>query len=157
MAKQTMATRCLDRLGIAYTVLSYDYDPAAAERGQQAAEALGLEPSRVFKTLLAKVDGRTVCVAIPVAGHLSFKKLAQQQGGKSAAMLAPVEAERLTGYKVGGISPFGQRRVSPFVLDASAGDADWLVINGGQRGLLLQLSPADAIKATSAQLADLLA
>ncbi len=155
MAKQTSATRALDGLGVAYTVLPYDYDPAATERGQQAAAALGLDPARVFKTLMAKVDGQVVCVAIPVQAQLSFKKLAQQLGGKSATMLAPADAERITGYKVGGISPFGQRRLSPFLLDASAAASDWLVINGGQRGVLLQLDPQQAIRATSGRLADL--
>lgn len=157
MAKQTMATRALDALGVAYEVVPYDYDPAASERGLQAAAALGLDPARVFKTLLAKVDAHPVVVAIPVAAQLSLKKLAQQQGGKSASMLAPADAERLTGYKVGGISPFGQRKRSPFVLDASASAGDWLVINGGQRGILLRLAPADVIHATDGQLADILA
>lgn len=155
MAKQTSATRALDGLGVAFTVLAYDYDPAAAERGQQAAAALGLDPARVYKTLMASVDGQSVCVAIPVQAQLSFKKLAQRQGGKSATLLAPADAERLTGYKVGGISPFGRRKASPFILDASAGAADWLVINGGQRGLLLRLAPDEVIRATAGCLGDL--
>src|SRR6187431_3053500 len=110
MAKGTPATLALQKAGVAFTLHEYDYDPNAARIGLQAAEALGVEPARLLKTLMAKAGGVAVCVLIPSDRELNLKRLAAVAGTKDAAMCPPAEAERLTGYHVGGISPFGQRR-----------------------------------------------
>jgi Cys-tRNA(Pro)/Cys-tRNA(Cys) deacylase len=110
MSKATPATRALEAAGIAFTVHAYDYDPDAESIGLQAAAALAEDPARVLKTLMALVDGKPVCVIVPSDQEVSMKKLAAAISGKSAQMMKPPEAERLTGYKVGGISPFGQRK-----------------------------------------------
>lgn len=112
MAKTTPATLALSRGGVAFTTVNYDYDAGAERVGLQAAEALGVEPHRVLKTLMAEVDGKPVCVVVPSDREVSMKKLAAAFAGKSATMMKPADAERLTGYKVGGISPFGQKRRS---------------------------------------------
>src|SRR5690349_1130747 len=110
MAKATRATRALEAAGIPFTLHEYAYDPDADRVGLQAAAALGEAPARVLKTLMALVDGKPVCAIIPSDREVSMKRLAAAFGGKSAAMMKPTEAERLSGYKVGGISPFGQTR-----------------------------------------------
>lgn len=109
MSKTTRATQTLSKAGVAFSVHTYDYDPNAERVGLQAAEALGEDPSRVLKTLMAEVDGKPVCCVVPSDREVSMKKLAAAFGGKSAAMMKPADAERLTGYHVGGISPFGQK------------------------------------------------
>ena len=110
MSKTTPATLALARAGIVFEIVAYDYDPHARRIGLQAAEAIGVLPRQVLKTLMAAVDGKPVCVVVPSDAEVSMKKLAVAFGGKSAAMMKPSDAERLTGYKVGGISPFGQRK-----------------------------------------------
>jgi Cys-tRNA(Pro)/Cys-tRNA(Cys) deacylase len=145
----------LDRLGVAYELHPYDYDPEAPRVGLQAAEALGVEASQVFKTLMAEVDGKPVCVVIPSDMEASMKKLAAVFGGKSAAMMKVPDAERSSGYNVGGIGPFGQKRKAPTALDETAELFDRIYINAGQRGLLLSISPADAVRAAEAKFADL--
>ncbi|HEY9009928.1 MAG TPA: Cys-tRNA(Pro) deacylase [Devosia sp.] len=157
MSKTTTATLALANAGIAFTLFPYDYDPDAPRVGLQAAEALGKAPEQVFKTLMAEVDGKPVCVVVPSDCEVSMKKLAATFGGKAANMIKPVDAERLTGFKVGGISPFGQRRKVPTAIDETAGLFDEILINGGQRGLLVGLAPADAARAAEAKLADLTA
>ena len=157
MSKTTAATLTLARAGIAFTLHPYDYDPDAPRIGLQAAEALGRSPDEVFKTLMAEVDGKPVCVVVPSDGEVSMKKLAAAFGGKSATMMKPPDAERLTGFKVGGISPFGQRRKVPTAMDETAELFDEVLINGGQRGLLLGLKPEDAMRAAEMVLVDLLA
>lgn len=157
MSRTTAATVALTRAGIAFELFPYDYDPDAPRIGLQAAEALGRSPDEVFKTLMAEVDGKPVCVVVPSDGEVSMKKLAAAFGGKSAAMMKPPDAERLTGFKVGGISPFGQRRKVPTAMDETAELFDEVLINGGQRGLLLGLKPADARRAAEMVLVDLLA
>jgi Cys-tRNA(Pro)/Cys-tRNA(Cys) deacylase len=150
MAKTTRATQMLDQAGVAYSVHTYDYDPGADRVGLQAAEALGENPSRVLKTLMAKVDGKPVCVILPSDREVAMKKLAAAAGGKAAEMMKPADAERLTGYKVGGISPFGQtRRVPVFVEEAALAEA-LVYINGGQRGLQVRLAPGDAVRVLEA-------
>ena len=109
MSKTTRATQTLERLGVKFTLHAYDYDPDAESIGLQAAEALGVEPARVLKTLMAEADGKPVCAVVPSDCEVSMKKLASAFGGKAAKMMRPADAERLTGYHVGGISPFGQR------------------------------------------------
>ena len=147
MSQATPATRALAAAGIAFTVHRYDYDPGAERVGLQAAEALGEAPQRVLKTLMALVDGKPVCAIVPSDREVAMKKLAAAFGGKSAEMMKPAEAERLTGYKVGGISPFGQRRVVPTAIEQSALQEDLVYVNGGQRGLQIRLDPG-AIPAT---------
>ena len=156
MSKVTPATRALAAAGIAFTVRAYDYDPDAESIGLQAAAALGEDPARVLKTLMALVDGKPVCVIVPSDQEISMKKLAVAVSGKSAQMMKPTEAERVTGYKVGGISPFGQRKLVRTVIEQSALVHDQVYINGGQRGLQVRLKPDDArgvLKAIVAELA----
>jgi len=145
MSKTTAATAALSKAGIAFTPYPYDYDPDAPRIGLQAAEALGRDPAQVFKTLMAEVDGKPVCVVVPSDAEVSMKKLAATFGGKSAQMMKPVDAERMTGFKVGGISPFGQRRKVPTAIDETCDLFDEVLINGGQRGLLLGLVPDETV------------
>ncbi|MFC3123899.1 Cys-tRNA(Pro) deacylase [Pseudoroseomonas globiformis] len=147
MSKATRATEALRKAGIAFTLHRYEYDPDSPRIGLAAAEALGEPPCRVLKTLMAEVDGRPVCALIPSDSEVSMKKLAAAFGGKSARMLPPPEAEKLTGYHVGGISPFGQRRAVPSLVEATALSEPHLFVNGGQRGLQLRLAPADLLRA----------
>ena len=145
----------LKRAGLAFSVHSYDYDPDADSIGLQAAQALGEPPERVLKTLMAAVDGKPVCVIVPSDREVSMKKLAAAFGGKSAQMMKPADAERVTGYKVGGISPFGQKRRAPTAIEASALAHDLVFINAGQRGLQVRLAPQaarDILQAISAPL-----
>ena len=144
MSKSTPATLALRNAGVAFQLHTYDYDPDAARIGLQAAEALGISPSRVLKTLIATVDGKPVCAVLPSDRELSMKRLAAAFSGKSASMMAPAAAERLTGYRVGGISPFGQKTRLPTIIEASAMDAPSVLMNGGQRGLQVELAPEDA-------------
>ena len=118
MSKATPATRALEAAGVAFTVHTYDYDPDAESIGLQAAAALGEDPARVLKTLMALIDGKPVCVIVPSDQEVSMKKLAAVVSGKSAQMMKPPEAERLTGYKVGGISPFGQKKRVPVAIES---------------------------------------
>jgi Cys-tRNA(Pro)/Cys-tRNA(Cys) deacylase len=144
MSKSTRATLALTRLGVAFTLHSYDYDPDAQSIGLQAAEALGVAPQRVLKTLMAEVDGKPVCVVVPSDREVSMKKLAEAFGGKAAKMMRPAEAERLTGYHVGGISPFGQKKRVPTAIEQAALSETSIYLNGGQRGLQIQIDPNDA-------------
>jgi Cys-tRNA(Pro)/Cys-tRNA(Cys) deacylase len=146
----TPATVALARAGIPFTVHAYDHDPAAASYGLEAAEALGLEPATVFKTLLADVDGSLVVGIVPVTGQLDLKALAAAVGGKRATMADPAAAERVTGYVVGGISPIGQKRRLPTVLDESAAGHPVVYVSGGRRGLDVGLAPDDLALVTGA-------
>src|SRR3954471_21335876 len=139
MSKTTKATLALDAAGAAYTLHSYVYDPDAPRIGIQAAEALGEDPSRVLKTLMAEGEGKPVCVVIPSDQDVSMKKLAAAFGGKSAAMMKAPDAERLSGFVVGGISPFGQKKASPTAIEEMALLEDRVYMNGGQRGLQVRL------------------
>jgi Cys-tRNA(Pro)/Cys-tRNA(Cys) deacylase len=157
MSKITPATRALETAGIAFTVHTYDYDPDAESIGLQAASALGEDPARVLKTLMALVDGKPVCVIVPSDREVSMKKLAAAASGKSAQMMKPLEAERVTGFKVGGISPFGQRKPVRTVIEQGALVHDQVYINGGQRGLQVRLKPDDARVVLKAVVADVVA
>ncbi|MDI6835629.1 MAG: Cys-tRNA(Pro) deacylase [Rhizobiaceae bacterium] len=157
MSKTTRATQVLTKAGIAFSVHLYDYDPDAERIGLQAAEAIGEEPRRVLKTLMAEVDGKPVCVVVPSDREVSMKKLAAAFGGKSAAMMKPADAERLTGYHVGGISPFGQRKAVPTAIEESALAEPHVYINGGQRGVQVRLDPKDARNALTAIAASVIA
>ena len=157
MSKTTRATQALEKAGAAFTLHTYDYDPDAPRVGLQAAEALGEDPSRVLKTLMAEVDGKPVCAVIPSDCEVSMKKLAAAFGGKSAHMMKVPDAERLTGFVVGGISPFGQKKPVPTAIEEMALLEDRVYMNGGQRGLQVRLDPNDALKALGARAADLIA
>ena len=128
----------------------YEHDPAATSYGLEAAATLGVEPGRVFKTLLAEVDGRPVVAVVPVSGSLDLKALAAAVGGKRAVLADPAVAERLTGYVVGGISPLGQRKRLPTVVDASALEHGTVLVSAGRRGLDVELAPADLVRLTAA-------
>jgi Cys-tRNA(Pro)/Cys-tRNA(Cys) deacylase len=157
MSKTTRATEALAKAGVAFSVHTYDYDPDADRVGLQAAAALGEAPGRVLKTLMAEVDGKAVCVVLPSDREVSMKKLAATLGGRSANMMKPADAERLTGYHVGGISPFGQRKAVPTLIEAAAFDEPLVYINGGQRGLQVRLAPRDALWALNARAASITA
>lgn len=157
MALSTPATLALRALGVAFELRAYDYDPHAERVGRQAAVALGEPASRVLKTLIAQVDGKPVCVVLPSDREASMKKIAAALGGKSAAMMPVPDAERLTGYKVGGVSPFGQKKKLRTVVDASATSEAYVYVNGGQRGLQIRLAPADLLKASGALAAAIVA
>ncbi|MGP4002838.1 Cys-tRNA(Pro) deacylase [Streptomyces sp. 8N706] len=149
----TPATVALAASGRTFTVHSYEHDPAAPSYGEEAARALGVEPARVFKTLLTEVDGALTVAVVPVAGSLDLKALASALGGKRAAMADPAAAERATGYVRGGISPLGQRRRLPTVLDVSASAHTTVCVSAGRRGLEIELAPADLAALTDAVLA----
>jgi Cys-tRNA(Pro)/Cys-tRNA(Cys) deacylase len=150
MSKSTRATQMLDKLGVAFKLHAYDYDPGADAIGLAAAAALGVEPRRMLKTLMAELDGKPVCAVIASDREVSMKKLASAFGGKSARMMKPADAERLTGYHVGGISPFGQKKRVPVAIDDAALAEATVYLNGGQRGLQIEIAPKDAVAALGA-------
>jgi Cys-tRNA(Pro)/Cys-tRNA(Cys) deacylase len=149
----TPATVALTRAGVEHTVHTYEHDPSASSYGLEAAEVLGLDPARVLKTLLANADGRLVVGVVPVAGQLDLMALAAAVGAMRAVLADPREAERATGYVVGGISPIGQKRAHPTVVDESALDYPTVFVSGGRRGLDLELAPRDLIRVTGARTA----
>lgn len=146
----TPATVALTAAGVEFTVHAYEHDPSHPSYGEEAAEAMGVSPERVFKTLVADVDGALVVAVVPVAGSLDLKSLATAVGGKRAAMADPTLAERTTGYVRGGISPLGQRKRLRTVLDASADSHETICVSAGRRGLEVELAPADLQKLTEA-------
>jgi Cys-tRNA(Pro)/Cys-tRNA(Cys) deacylase len=154
MAKSTPATLALEKAGVIFTVHEYDYDPNARRIGMQAAEALGVEPVRLLKTLMARAGDEVVCVLAPSDREVNLKKLASAAGAKSAAMLGAAEAERISGYHVGGISPLGQKKRVRVFIDESALSFDRLVLNGGRRGLQVELASDDLVQALDAQAVD---
>lgn len=146
----TPATVALTRAGIAFELHPYAHDPRAASYGLEAAEALGVPPERVLKTLMASLDGALVVGVVPVTDRLDLKALARALGGSRATMAEVAAAERATGYVAGGISPVGQKRTHRTVLDESALSFDTVFVSGGRRGLDLELAPADLVAVTSA-------
>ncbi|MGF9565345.1 Cys-tRNA(Pro) deacylase [Neorhizobium sp. JUb45] len=157
MSKTTRATQMLTKAGVSFETATYDYDPNAERIGLQAAEAIGEEPHRVLKTLMAELDGKPVCVIVPSDREVSMKKLAAAFGGKSAHMMKPADAERLTGYHVGGISPFGQKKQVPTAIEIISMDEARVYMNGGQRGLQVRLDPKQAQRVLEAIAAPLVA
>jgi Cys-tRNA(Pro)/Cys-tRNA(Cys) deacylase len=156
----TPAILVLERAGVAFAVHEYEPDPpSAASRdrrggyGERTAAALGADPARVHKTLIASVDGRLVAAIVPVDRELDLKALAAAAGGRKAEMADPVAAERSSGYVVGGISPFGQRRALPTVLNEDALLLDAILVSGGRRGLQVELAPSDVVRLTDATVA----
>jgi len=153
MSKTTPATLALDRAGVAYTLATYAYDPGADRVGLQAAEALGVPPGEVLKTLMVRADGKPACVILASDREVAMKKLAAALSAKAAEMMKPADAERLTGYRVGGVSPFGQKKPVPTVLDAAAAALREVFVNGGQRGLQIRLAPGEIVRAAGALVA----
>ena len=149
----TPATVALNKAKVAFTVHAYDHQPGTGSYGLEAAHAIGVEPARVFKTLMAEVDGALVVAIVPVSGQLDLKALASAVGGKRAAMADPKVAERSSGYVVGGISPLGQRKILPTVLDHSGLTFDSVFVSAGRRGVDLEISPHDLVAATKAMVA----
>ncbi len=146
----TPATVALIAAGIAFEVRTYDHDPRAASYGMEAAEALDVDPARVFKTLLASLDGKLVVGIVPVTGQLDLKALARALGGSKAVMAEVAAAERATGYVAGGISPVGQKRAHPTALDATALEHPTILVSGGRRGFDIELAPHDLVAVTGA-------
>ena len=146
--KGTPAIAAAARAGVAFTVHEYRHDPRAESYGLEAVEKLGLDATRVFKTLVADVDGALTVAVVPVEAKLDLRAL-----GKRARMADASAAERATGYVAGGISPLGQRRPLPTVVDASALDHDTIHVSAGRRGLELELAPADLVELTGARVA----
>ncbi len=145
MTAKTPAIAAAERAGVPFSVHEYDHDPGAAY-GLEAAEKLGLDPDRVFKTLVASVDGRLLVAIVPVAAQLDLRSL-----GKRAALADQAEAERATGYVAGGISPLGQRRRLPTILDESALEHETIHVSAGRRGLEIELAPGDLVELTGAE------
>jgi Cys-tRNA(Pro)/Cys-tRNA(Cys) deacylase len=150
MAKGTPATVALQKAGAAFVLHEYDYDPGTTGVGVQAAAALGIEPARLLKTLMAKAGSEAVCVLVGSDREVSLKRLAAAMGAKDAAMLRPAEAERITGYRVGGISPFGQRRRVRVVIDEGALAFATVMVNGGRRGLEIEIAPQEMMRVLGA-------
>jgi Cys-tRNA(Pro)/Cys-tRNA(Cys) deacylase len=149
----TPATVALSAAGIPFTEHAYDHDPSNRNFGEEAATVLGLDPERVFKTLMVDVDGRLVVAVVRVTGKLDLGALAAAVHGKRATMADPAIAERKTGYLVGGISPIGQKTALPTVVDETAELFDTVFVSGGKRGFDIELAPADLIRATAATVA----
>ena len=149
----TPATVLLVREAVMHTVHAYEADTSATSYGEAAAAALGIEPERMLKTLLAEVDGRLACGVVPVSGSLDLKALAAALGGKRAVMADPAVAERSSGYVVGGISPLGQRTRLPTAVDETAELFDTVFVSAGRRGLSVELAPADLVRLTDAVVA----
>lgn len=153
MGAGTPATVALTKAGVVFTLHAYEHDPATASYGLEAAQALGVEPARVYKTLLAQVDGTLTVAVVPVTGQLDLRALAAAVAGKRAQMADAKDAERATGYVVGGISPLGQRRRLRTVVDTTARDHATVLVSAGRRGLDVELPPDDLVRLTSAVVA----
>ena len=149
----TPATAALAAAGVAFTEHTYEHDPSNRNFGEEAAEALGLDPEEVFKTLLADVDGQLTVAIVPVTGKLDLGALAKAAGGKRAVMADPAVAQRKTGYVLGGISPIGQKTPHPTVVDETVELFDTVYVSGGRRGFDIGLAPADLIAVTGAVVA----
>jgi Cys-tRNA(Pro)/Cys-tRNA(Cys) deacylase len=157
VATGTPATALLAKAKVPFTLHPYDHDPRAEAYGEEAAQALGVAPERIFKTLIASVEGRLACAVVPVAARLDLKAFAAALGGKRAEMADPAAAARATGYVVGGISPLGQRSRLRIVVDASAADFPTVFVSAGKRGLQVELAPGDLVRVTGATLAPIAA
>jgi Cys-tRNA(Pro)/Cys-tRNA(Cys) deacylase len=149
----TPATALLAKQKIAHTVHVYDHDPRHGAYGLEASDALGIAPEQVFKTLITEVDGALTVGVVPVASRLDLKALAAAAGGRKAVMADPADAERATGYVVGGISPLGQRKRLPVVIDATALEFGTVFCSGGRRGLEIEIAPGDLVRAVNAVVA----
>jgi Cys-tRNA(Pro)/Cys-tRNA(Cys) deacylase len=150
MATGTPATTLLSKQKIAFTLHPYDHDPRAEAYGDEAAAALGIDAARIFKTLIASVDGKLACAVVPVAARLDLKAFAAAVGGKRAELADPAAAARATGYVVGGISPIAQKSRLRVVVDASAAEFQTVYVSAGKRGLQVELRPDDLVAAAGA-------
>jgi Cys-tRNA(Pro)/Cys-tRNA(Cys) deacylase len=155
MATGTPATKLLASAGVAFVAHEYSHDPNSQSFGLEAAEKLGVDPNRVFKTLIANVDETFVVAIVPVNQQVSLKSLSRTLGAKRATMADPAQAARLTGYVVGGISPLGQKRLLTTVIDVSAEDFETILVSGGRRGFDIELSPKDLAVLLSAVFAEI--
>ena len=154
-ARGTPATAAVAKAKVEHRIHEYRHDPAAPSYGLEAAEQLGVDPAGVFKTLVAEVDGRLAVAVVPVAARLDLKALAAAAGGRKAVMAEAADAERATGYVVGGISPLGHRKRLPVFLDSSMQDRTAVLVSAGRRGLELELSPTDLARLSGGTFADL--
>ena len=145
MSGGTPATAALDKAGLEYVLHPYRHDNRADSYGDEAAALLGVEPVRIFKTLIAQVDGALTCAVVPVAARLNLKALAAAAGGKHAELADPAKAQRATGYVLGGISPLGHRSRMPVVVDESATGFDTVFVSAGKRGVQVELAPGALI------------
>lgn len=155
MATGTPATKLLTSAGVKFTEHEYSHDPNSTSFGPEAAEKLGIDPHRIFKTLIANVDEIFAVAIVPVNQQVSLKSLSRTLSAKRATMAAPTQAARLTGYVVGGISPLGQKRLLTTVIDASAKDFETILVSGGRRGFDIELSPGDLAELLSAVFAEI--
>jgi Cys-tRNA(Pro)/Cys-tRNA(Cys) deacylase len=153
----TPATALLARAKVPFTLHPYQHDPRSQAYGEEAAGALGVDPARIFKTLIASVEGRLACAVVPVAARLDLKAFAATLGGKRAELADPAAAARATGYVVGGISPLGQRSKLPVVVDGSASSFETMFVSAGKRGLQVELAPEDLVRVAGALLAPIAA
>jgi Cys-tRNA(Pro)/Cys-tRNA(Cys) deacylase len=154
-ARGTPATAAVAKAKVEHRIHEYRHDPAAPSYGLEAAEQLGVDPAGVFKTLVAEVDGRLAVAVVPVAARLDLKALAAAAGGRKAVMAEAADAERATGYVVGGISPLGHRKRLPVFLDSSMQDRPTVMVSAGRRGLELELAPIDLARLSGGTFADL--
>jgi Cys-tRNA(Pro)/Cys-tRNA(Cys) deacylase len=155
MGTGTPATKLLASAGVNFIAHEYAHDPNSSSFGLEAAEKLGVDPNRVFKTLIANVDESFAVAIVPVSQQVSLKSLSRALGAKRAAMADPAQAARLTGYVVGGISPLGQKRLLTTVIDLSANDFETILVSGGRRGFDIELSPNDLASLLSAIFAEI--
>jgi Cys-tRNA(Pro)/Cys-tRNA(Cys) deacylase len=155
VAGGTRAIQVLERSGVAFQIHEYVVERDDISYGEAVASAVGVSPDRLFKTLVATVDGTPVVAIVPVSKQLSLKKLARACGGKHGAMAEPADAQRLTGYVVGGISPFGQKRTMPTFVDACVDDSATVFVSAGRRGLQIEMEPNDLISLTQARKAEI--
>ena len=151
----TPAVVALQAAGVVFTVHEYEHDPAVRNFGLEAAEVLGLDPDQVFKTLLVSADGDPAVAIVPVSSQLSLKAVGAALGRKRVEMCDPALAQRVTGYVLGGISPFGQRKQSPTVIDETCELYDTIYVSGGRRGLDLGVAPGDLIELLDAKVSDI--
>ncbi|MDN5700730.1 Cys-tRNA(Pro) deacylase [Kocuria atrinae] len=153
----TAALAMLDAAGVSYAALPYQHDPRAESFGLEAAQALGKDPACVFKTIMVTHEKNWATVMVPVSATVDLKATARELGWKKASLATPSAAQTRTGYVVGGISPLGQKIPSPTLLDQSAQDLPTVLVSGGQRGLDVELSPADLLRLTDGRYAPLAA
>jgi Cys-tRNA(Pro)/Cys-tRNA(Cys) deacylase len=152
----TPAVELLRARGVAHTLHEYAHDPGASSYGLEAAEKLGVDPGRVFKTLVVRLDSRQLAVGIvPVSGQLNLKRMAKACAARKATLASPDEVQRATGYVLGGVSPLGQKRRLRTVIDATAADCETVYVSGGRRGLDVELEPADLRDLLDAGFADI--
>jgi Cys-tRNA(Pro)/Cys-tRNA(Cys) deacylase len=151
----TPATALLDKQGVPYRLHPYQHDPRSRSYGDEAAATLGVPARRIFKTLIASVDGALVCAVVPVAATLNLKALAASVGGKRSELADAAKAQRATGYVLGGISPLGHKTTIRVVLDATIWDHETVYVSAGKRGLQVELSPAELVRLTNGTLASI--